>query len=445
MDYVQDVRATPIHHERVVELPKTKQFDTLNYTIDANQLHNISDDQPRWVTIPVPNRFANGEIINNVLYISDVDGVMRTLADRPLDQDVVSLAKELLKTEKVFGTFISGTPVFSDLNVEECRRGNTSLKPIFEEHFAEDIKAERVRILGAMGGQQLAPNGEVEIIEHFTLDQSFQIAKLLLEVFLERVVETGTPPQAAIAGSLMHALHNIQLINPHQDISRTPDEFVELLESIRSQLDPELRLLCNGADVELQVSRGIDGEAITMQKNLTFLLHLKLLDKENSLSSLEPHQRIPASGPAKRGSVDFNFVKISKLDKGQAIAGLVSGYMQKNPNAFVIVFGDSSVDLPMMHSSDLGIFVGGMKSISNLTKPSQMVMVTDENGNDFTNVAGTVTILRALLPAIGQSFYDLKYVPMPDAQGKISNMSIADILLLAGCSTLEEVQARYKG
>jgi hypothetical protein len=65
--------------------------------------------------IYVPEAFKEGQVIEQVILICDVDGVVRENVEAVADPRIIAAIKTLLENKDVNITFISGTPVDNDL------------------------------------------------------------------------------------------------------------------------------------------------------------------------------------------------------------------------------------------------------------------------------------------------------------------------------------------
>lgn len=357
----------------------------------------------------IPSHFENGEIIEQVILISDVDGVIRDSIEATADPRIIAAIKELLKNKNVDVTFISGTPVANDSSTEIWRRGNISLTKVFGDSFTQELLDKRVSIYGVLGGQRMNEYGEVEVLDEYSPELKFEIARLVLQAFLIEVIENGTLEQKQLAQNLQEQLKVLHLKNPNQPSAITPEEFSEIVLMVREHFDPEFRMICNGALIETHTSNP------PWQSTFSSNWLINEIEKPHYLSSsLTPEQRRIATGYAKRGENGINYLLVSKTNKGIAIKRHIEEKLKTFPNALIITIGDTQVDFPMHQHAHLSFHVGKEQVWINNYLPHCM-MVRDSHGNDSQHVSGTLHILKTIHEGIGKAFHELNYVPVSNS------------------------------
>ena len=84
------------------------------------------------------NVFPEDKCIEKIIFISDVDGVVRDSIDAIADPRVIAAIRSLLHHTNIDVTFISGTPIINDPTLEPWRRGNVSLSRVFGSSFEKE-------------------------------------------------------------------------------------------------------------------------------------------------------------------------------------------------------------------------------------------------------------------------------------------------------------------
>lgn len=367
----------------------------------------------------VPEKFRDGQIIEQVILISDVDGVVRDATDALADPRIIQQTKSLLQNDGVDVTFISGTPIENDLTVELWRRGNVPLNQVFGDSFTEELLAKRVTIYGVLGGHCMREDGSLQVVDEYSPEIIWELAKLLLHGFLKEVLNDGTPSQKEIAQQLKTTLDTLIPRKSHSS-NLTPDEFSEVIASIREHFDPNFKLVSNGSLIETQTSNPPWSSSLSSK-----WLKEELSNPRNLITALPPSQRQIATGVAKREVGNFNYLLISKTNKGLTTTKHIQEKLAFLPNALIITIGDTQVDFPMHENADLAFHVGLEHVWRNHPLP-QCIMIRNERGEDRQHVEGTLRVLSLLEDAIGKSFYDLRYIPVQDALGQWSYCSIRE-------------------
>jgi hypothetical protein len=371
--------------------------------------------------IYIPESFQNGERIEQVILISDVDGVVREGVEALADPRVVAEIKSLLCFDGVDVTFISGTPVDNDSSLELWRKGNIPLTRVFGSNFNEELSQEKVAIFGTLSGHRMKSDGSVDVIDEYDLETSFVLSRFLLETFLKEVEEGGSYEQRVLATSLKNQLQTLQLKNKRQSRSVTAEEYYPFVQAIRTHFDPDFRIINNGALVETHSS-------YPEWKTSPFFSWLQhQLDESHSLAYfLAPHEKRMATGVAKRGDRGLNYLLISKTNKGIATKKHIEEKLRQYPQALIITIGDTQVDFPMHQNAHLAFHVG-MEKVWRDNPLPQCMMVRDREGNDVQHIEGTLKVLNLLKEALGKSFADFKYIPQKDALGNWDFYSIHEL------------------
>lgn len=362
----------------------------------------------------IPEPFAEGQRIEQLILISDVDGVIRDSVEAPADPRVIDAFKLLLENKNVDLTFISGTPIDNDLTLEPWYRGNVALNKVFGFYFEKELLEDRVSIFGVLGGQRMKGNGTFEVMDEYPPKVSSELSHLLIHAFLHEVLHFGNAQQKNIAINLQKEL-NFLSSNP------SLQRFDQIVMMIREHLDPNFRLINNGASMETQTTNPL----------WNILISPKWIEEEMNkpqylLSSLPPWQKQIASGFAKRQDHGFNFLMISKTNKGRTSKKHIEEKIKLFPRALIVTIGDTQLDFPMHQNAHLAFHVGREGVWHNNSLP-QCVMIRNENGEDSQHVEGTLKVLKFLEEAIGKSFYDLKYIPKVDSSGKCNYYSLSEI------------------
>lgn len=368
----------------------------------------------------IPDPFKDGQIIEQVILISDVDGVVREGIEAIADPRIIQAIKSLLRHKGVDVTFISGTPVENDSTLESWRRGNVPLSQVFGFAFAEELLAKRVTIYGVLGGHCMKEDGSLQVLDEYSPQISWELAKLLLHGFLKEVINHGTYLQRGLAQELVNRLDSLI---PHECYSSnaTPQEFYEVIASIREHLDPNFRLISNGALIETHTSNPPWNTSLSSK-----WLKEEVNNPQHLISCLPSQQKQIATGFAKKAENGFNYLLISKTNKGVTTRQHIKEKLECLPNALIVTIGDTQVDFPMHENAHLAFHVG-LEQVWKTHSLPHCMMIWNEKGEDCQHVAGTLKVLTLLENAIGKSFYDFKYIPLRNAEGEWDYYSIRDI------------------
>ena len=257
-----------------------------------------------------PPTFIKTDLVEQIILISDVDGVVRSGIENVADPRVLEAVASLLSHDNVHVAFISGTPIETDETTELWRRGNVPLKKVFGSVFQQEILEERVCIYGTSGGHRMTPEGKLEVLDEYSLETSFALSASLTQSFLHGVLSHGSPREQNIAEKLSKELKEIVLQDLTQSTQLTANELKSLISIIHDSLDPEFRLINNGGSLEFQSSYLVDTKASYqwMQKDL---------EESSHFSHLDPSQKNLAAGIAHKNGQKFCFVLIGKMSKGK--------------------------------------------------------------------------------------------------------------------------------
>ncbi|WP_154017942.1 hypothetical protein [Candidatus Protochlamydia phocaeensis] len=358
----------------------------------------------------IPLAFRDGRPIERIILILDVDGVVRDSTEAVGDPRVLSAIKALLQTQTIDSAFISGTPVFNDPSLEPWRRGNTPLSQVFGSFLDQELKENRAAVYGLLGGQRMTEKGGGEILETYSLEQTFAVGRLLLQAFLKQVLQDGTDEQSSLAVSLQAEIKELELKNKRQSIAATPEEFCQIAETIRQRLDPDFRLISNGALIETHTSNPPWHAALASS------WFRQACEQPSFLPELHVEQKQISTGLAKRGDRGFNFLLICRTNKGLTIKKHIEDKLRRFPEALIVTIGDTLVDFPMHQHAHLAFHVG-LEQVWQSHPLPQCVMVRDKMGKDSQHVEGTLQILQILQEGIGKPFPDLKCIQKMDASG----------------------------
>ena len=349
-------------------------------------------------------------MIEQILLVSDVDGVVREGVQSMADPGVILAIIELLVKENVQIIFISGTAVVTDFSLESWRRGNVSLSTVFQGLFQEEMKSNKVSIYGVLGGQKMTPDGGMVIVDVYPLETSFEIGKLLVEAFLREAIHHGTTSQKSFAEELMDKVTSLELKDTSQSLVVTPLEFRDIVEKIRANLDPEFKLISNGALIETHTSSPPWDTTLSVD-----WLKKEIKNPSRPISSIDSEEIHIAHGLCKRTVGGFHFLMISKMNKGMTI----KKHIERNPglaDALLVTIGDTQVDYPMHETADLAFHVG-LEKVWKSNPLEQCVMVRDEEGRDSQHLMGTVKIVNIIQNSLGKTLHELKYTFKEDEFG----------------------------
>lgn len=369
----------------------------------------------------IPKEFEEGQIIEQIILISDVDGVIREGVDATADSRVIQAIKSLLENPGIDVTFISGTAIESDLTLESWRRGNVPLSTVFESSFEQELLQERVAIYGVLGGHCMKANGTLEVVDEYSPEISYELGKLLISSFLEEVLHHGNDEQKMVATNLKIKLASLKSDDSSRSANVTAIEFYEIIKVIHKHLDPNFRLVTNGALVETHTSHPLWSSTLSSQ-----WLKEEINQPQHMVFNLPQSQKQIATGCAKKADDGFNYLLISKTNKGLTTKEHIKEKIKKFPKALIVTIGDTQVDFPMHQNAHLAFHVGLKEVWLNNPLP-QCVMVCNSEGKDSQHIEGTLHILKLLNEAIGKSFFDLKYIPRCNSSGQWNYYSIKEI------------------
>jgi len=372
----------------------------------------------------IPKQFEEEQLIEQVILISDVDGVIREGLEATADPRVIQAIKSLLENQGVDVTFISGTPIENDLTTEPWRRGNVPLSKVFGCSFKKELLEDRVAIFGVLGGHCMKADGTMKVVDEYSPEISYELGKLLIHSFLKEVLHYGSHEQKAIASNLQMELASLEENHSDHSANVTAGEFYKIVKVIREHLDPNFRLLSNGALIETQTSNPPWGASIASK-----WLKEEINQPQHMISNLPQSQKQIATGYVKRAEEGFNYLLICKTNKGLTTKKHIEEKIKHFPKALIITIGDTQVDFPMHQNAHIAFHVGLKEVWLNNPLP-QCMLVRNFVGKDAQYVEGTLKILKLLNEAIGKSFFDFKYIPRCDSSGQWDYYSIREIQLL---------------
>lgn len=341
-------------------------------------------------------QFQPERSIEEIILVCDVDGVVRNSTEADVDSQIVSLIKELVATQNIDVAFISGTPVAQNPFLELWRRGNHTLDKAIGKFFSEEIEKNKITIYGALGGQRMTPEGQVDIIDQYSSDITFELGKLLLYAFLEEVRNEGSLQQKKEAERLKLLIDELELKNKKQISTVTADEFSEIIVKIHSKLDSDFRLISYGAFVESHTSN----PPWNTMRSLQWIKN-QLNNPDLLISQLPEEQKQLATGLAHRGNEGFNFLMISKINKSLTIQKHLQEKLKQYPQALIVTIGDTQVDFPMHQHAHLSYHVGQKQVWKNHYLP-HCKLVQDQFGRDSQHVNGTLQVLNSLKNNMGK-------------------------------------------
>lgn len=370
-------------------------------------------------SIFIPDSFLKGEPIEQIILISDVDGVVRNSTEAPVDPRIIAAVKSLVENKQVNITFISGTPIENNPKLEPWRRGNVSLKKAFGSSFEKELLEDKVAIYGVFGSHKMRADGTLEIVKEYSPEISREIGALLIQAFLKEISAYGTDTQKKIAQNLQQEL-KVLTFKESCPSNETSHEFQYFAEMIREHFDPNFRLISNGALIETHTSNPPWSTSLSSK-----WLKEELNSSRHSISRLTPTEKQTFAGVAKREDGEFNFLLVSKTDKGLLAKKLIEEKMKLYPQALVVTIGDTQVDFPMHQYAHIAFHVG-LEKVWNNNPLSHCIMIRGQGGEDNQHVEGTLKILTFLKESLGQSFYNLKYIPYRDSSGQWGYCSVTD-------------------
>lgn len=349
----------------------------------------------------IPQQFQDGGPIEHIILVCDVDGVIRSSTEAEADSQIITQITDLVAHHNTDVAFISGTPVIQNPLLETWRRGNYTLDKSVGKFFIQEIAENKVTLYGALGGQRMIREDQIEITNQYPLGITFELGKLLLHAFLEEVKNSGDSQQKKYVKDLKYLVDELILINEQQPSDVTPDEFKEIIFKIHSQLDPQFRLVSYGTFIESHTSNPPWNTAHS----------LKWIEKQLSctdflISKFSKEQRELSTGLAYRQSDGFNFLMVSKTNKNLTIKKHLKEKLLLYPDALIVTIGDTQVDFPMHQHAHLAYHVG-QEQVWKDHNLSQCMLVQDQFGQDCQHVAGTRYILNHLKNNIGKPIFNL--------------------------------------
>lgn len=369
----------------------------------------------------IPKQFEEGQIIEQIILISDVDGVVREGVEATADPRVIQAIKSLLENQGVDVTFISGTAIENDQTLEGWRRGNVPLNKVFGSSFKQELLEERVAIYGVLGGHCMKADGTMKVVDEYSSEISYELGKLLIYSFLEEVLRYGNNEQKAVASHLQIELASLESDHSNHSANVTAAEFYKIIKVIHKHLDPCFRLITSGALVETHTSNPPWGSTLSSK----WLIE-EINQPQHMVFNLPQSQKQIATGYAKKEESGFNYLLISKTNKGLTTKKHIEEKIQQFPNALIVTIGDTQVDFPMHQNAHLAFHVGLKEVWLNNPLP-HCVMVCNFEGKDAQHIEGTLQVLKLLNAAIGKSFFELKYIPRCNSSGQWNYYSIREI------------------
>jgi hypothetical protein len=347
--------------------------------------------------------------------------VVRAGIEATADLRVIQAIKSLLEHQGVLVTFISGTPIENDQTVESWRRGNAPLSKVFGSSFHQELLEERVAIYGVLGGHCMKADGTMKIVDEYSPEISYELGKLLIHAFLKEVLLHGNDEQKNIASNLQIELDSLKSNPSNHSANLTGDEFYQIIRVIHQDLDPNFRLIANGTLIETHTSNPPWNTSLSSK-----WLKEEINQPQYLIFNLPQSQKQIATGLAKKEEEGFNYLLISKTNKGLTTKKHIEEKIKLFPKALVVTIGDTQVDFPMHQNAHLAFHVG-LKEVWLNTPLPHCIMIRNSEGKDAQHVTGTLQVLKLLNEAIGKSFYDLKYIPRCDSSGKWNYYPIKEI------------------
>lgn len=369
----------------------------------------------------IPKQFEEGQIIEQIILISDVDGVVREGVEATADPRVIQAIKCLLENQGIDVTFISGTPIENDLTLEPWRRGNVPLSKVFGFSFKQEVLQERVAIYGVLGGHRMKADGTMKVVDEYSSEISYELGKLLIYSFLQEVLHYGSAEQKAVAKHIQIELTSLETDNSDHSANLTAAGFYPIIRMIHEHLDPNFRLITNGALVETHTSNPPWASTLSSK-----WLQEEINQPQHLIFNLPQSQKQIATGYAKKEGEGFNYLLISKTNKGLTTKKHLEEKIKRFPKALIVTIGDTQVDFPMHQNAHLAFHVG-LKEVWLNNQLPNCVMICNFEGKDAQHIEGTLQILKFLNEAIGKSFFDLKYIPRCNSSGQWDYYSIREI------------------
>ncbi len=348
------------------------------------------------------NYFREDSLIGQIVFISDVDGVVRERIESIADPRVISMIESLLQKTDIDVTFILGTPIANNSSLQPWRRGNVSLNKVFGSFFKKEIKEGRVSVFGALGGHLANKEGGFEVIDEYPLEVSFEISSLLIKGFLLEGCHFGTQQQKELAEGLQLELTSLKLQELTQSTSSTAKEFKNIICEIRGCFDLEFRLINNGPLVETHTSNP------PWETEISSRWFQKEMNKSQYLLSFYPaYQKKMATGFSKKEDLGFNYLMLSKTNKGISLQKHVEEKLKQYPDAFIITIGDTEVNFPMHEQAHLA-FHEWIEKVWKNNPMSHFVLICTEEGVDKQQLEGTLKVLKLLETIRGKTFREVK-------------------------------------
>ncbi len=359
----------------------------------------------------MPTGFQNGELIEQIILISDVDGVIRDSTDTLADPRIIEAIKALLNNKNVDVTFISGTPIDNNPALENWRSGNVPLNKVFGKSFAQELLENQVTIYGVLGGHKMNEDGSLKVVDEYSLQNTWELGKLLIHAFLKEVLEYGLDEQKVLAQKLQIELDLLTPAQSPNSANVTASEFYQIIEPIRQFIDPNFRLISNGALIETQTSSPPWNTVLSSN-----WLKNELNQPQYQISHLPLSKKQIATGFVNKSTGGFNYLLIGKTNKGITTAKHIQEKIKHLPRALIITIGDTQVDFPMHKNAHLAFHVGLEQVWLNNPLPN-CIMVRNSAGKDRQHLEGTLKVLSIIADGLGKSFYDLRYIPRVNSAG----------------------------
>lgn len=348
----------------------------------------------------IPSQFQDGRPVDQIILICDVDGVIRSSTEGDTDPRIITAIKALIANHPVDAAFISGTPIAQNPHLEDWRRSNRSLETAVGSFFVKEMHDRRVTLFGALGGQRMTTPTQVESGEVYPTEVSFELGKLLLQAFLNEVIHDGNKQQKQTAQQLQPVVAALQCKPTRQQSIETAEEFRAIISEVRSTLDPGFKLINSGAFMETHTSNPPwkTERSFKWIKSQLHLPHLRI-------SHFPEEEKQMATGLAHRNGAGFNFLMISKTNKGRTIQKHIAEKLARFPNALIVTIGDTQVDFPMHQLAHLAYHVGKEQVWKEHPLP-QCFLVRDQHGRDSQHVEGTLQVLQLLNAGMGKSLLE---------------------------------------
>jgi hypothetical protein len=365
-------------------------------------------------TVYIPIKFNASQSIDKVILILDVDGVIRHNVDALADDRVIAEVKKLLRNPRIDVTFISGSSIVFDELPEHWRQSNISLNKVFHSVFDKELKDHRVNIFGVLGGHRMKSDGSLDIIEEYSYEVSCLITKLLIQAFLIEVLRDGNVDQKIKAKELQNIVDGLDLEKFTLRNRSVSPEINAVISEIHKHFDPGFRVIDRGTFIETH--------SMNPPWNSTF--SAKWLHEQLDTPDFLDNKHI-ATGIAMKGDKGFNFLLVSKTNKGYAIKKHIEEKLKHDPEALVITIGDTQVDFPMHQYADVAFHVG-KEEVWKEYYLENVMMIRDEKGRDRQHVEGTLKVLGLIQDALDKPFNEFKYIPKQDSKGKWRMYSLND-------------------